>query len=144
MPLPQQKFREATFQILYSADFGLDSEGIVFFMMGELKTTRKEILKARGRVEEILEKLPEIDELITTASKEYSFERIARVEKTILRLGLYELLFDLSIPQKVAIAEAIRLCRKFGTPESSQFVNAILDGIYKKNATPVPEVPQLV
>lgn len=145
MPLPVQKFREAVFQILYSSDFGIESEeGMVSFMMGELKTTRKAMSEAKARVQAVLEKLPEIDPLITSASTEYSFERISRVEKTILRLGLFEILFDSLVPEKVAIAEAIRLARKFGTPESSQFVNAILDGIYKKDGSEAPKTAQLV
>lgn len=139
MALPPQKFREAVFQILYSQDFVLGSEEIIPMMMEELKTTRRTMIDAADKVAHILVKLPEIDEYITSASTEYSFERISRVEKTILRLGLYEIFFDESIPAKVAIAEAIRLCRKFGTPESSQFVNAILDGVYKKYAAQAPE-----
>lgn len=135
MPLPPQKFREAVIQILYSKDFTGDDEEMVPFMMQELKTTRKAMLEAQARVGEVLAKLPEIDAKIGAASTEYTFERISRVEKTILRLGLFELLFDPAIPPKVAIAEAIRLCRKFGTPESAQFVNAILDGVYKNGAS---------
>ncbi len=142
MALPQQKFREAVLQILYSSDFGLDSEEMVPFMMHELKTTRRAMLEAQGRVDLILSKLLEIDPMISSASTEYTFERISRVEKTILRLGLFELLFDPSIPPKVVIAEAIRLCRKFGTPESAQFVNAILDGVYKKHVPQTAEIPQ--
>ena len=103
-------------------------------MMQELQATRRAMSDAHTRAHQVLSKLSEIDPQITTASTEYSFERISRVEKTILRLGLFELFFDSAIPPKVAIAEAIRLCRKFGTPESSQFVNAILDGVYKKRA----------
>ena len=110
-------------------------------MMHELKTTRKAMADAQARVCEVVAKLPEIDVLIGAGSTEYAFERISRVERTILRLGLFEMLFDPSVPPKVAIAEAIRLCRKFGTPESSQFVNAILDGVYKKNAVPAEPVP---
>ena len=145
MPLPPQKFREAVFQILYSSDFNAgEGEEMVPFMMQELKTTRKAMMDARDRAELVGAKLPEIDARIGTASTEYSFERISRVEKTILRLGFFELLFDPSLPPKVVIAEAIRLCRKFGTPESAQFVNAILDGVYKKNGAPAPEIPQPV
>ena len=134
MPLPPQKFREAVFQILYSYDFDPGSEEIIPFMMQELQTTRRAMGEARSRVEQVVAKLSEIDPYIVSGSTEYSFERISRVEKTILRLGFFELFFDPAIPDKVAIAEAVRLCRKFGTPESSQFVNAILDGIYKKHA----------
>jgi N utilization substance protein B len=146
MALPPQKFREAVFQILYSADFDVAVEEIVPFMMHELKTTRRAMSDAQNRVNSILSKKEEIDALISTRSTEYSFERISRVEKTILRLGIYEILFDPSIPPLVAIAEAIRLCRKFATPESSQFVNAILDGVYKgkEHGVESAEEPQTV
>ncbi|HSX14156.1 MAG TPA: transcription antitermination factor NusB, partial [Chlamydiales bacterium] len=72
----------------------------------------------------IRERLSEIDEKISLYSTDYAFERISLVEKTILRLGIFELE---RLPPPIAIAEAIRLTRKFGTPESAQFVNAILD-----------------
>lgn len=131
MPLPVQKFREAVFQILYSHDFGGDSDEMVPLMMETLKTSRSEMGRAMDYVKQILEKLPEIDPRIASMSTEYSFERISRVEKTLLRLSVFEIFFNEEVPPKVAIAEAIRLCRKFATSESSQFVNAILDGVYK-------------
>jgi N utilization substance protein B len=81
-----------------------------------------------------------IDEKITSLSPDYSFARISRVEKTILRLGVYEILFDDLIPPLVAISEAIRLTRKFGTPESARFVNAILDRVYHA----IPAKPALI
>jgi len=134
--LPPQKFREIVFQILYSADFISGEEGeMIPFMMQELKVTKRSMVDAHDRMNQVLKKLDVIDAAITEASTEYSFERISRVEKTILRLGLFEILFDEKVPPKVGIAEAIRLCRKFGTPESADFVNALLDGIYKKNET---------
>ncbi len=136
MPLPPQKFREAVFQILFMSDFAPLEENVVHFMMAELKTTRKEMSDALKRVENILTKLEEIDEKISFHSTEYSLERISKVEKTILRLGLFELLFDPEIPPKVTIAEGIRLCRKFGTHESAQFINAILDGVYAASKEP--------
>ncbi len=141
MALPPQKFREAVLQILYSQDFGYASDEIVPFMMEELKTTRRNMLDAQGRAAQVVAHLEQIDGYITGASTEYTFDRISRVEKTILRLGFFEIFFDDTIPPKVAIAEAIRLCRKFGTPESSQFVNAILDGVYQKHAAPAAEEP---
>jgi N utilization substance protein B len=141
MALPPQKFREAVLQILFSQDFITASDEIVPLMMEELKTTRRAMLDAQARAYQVGSKLDEIDAHISSGSTEYTFERISRVEKTILRLAFFELFFDETIPPKVAIAEAVRLCRKFGTPESSQFVNAILDGVYKKNAAPAAEEP---
>lgn len=137
MSLPPQKFREAVLQMLYSLGFS-EPEEIVPFMMQELKTTEKAMGEALQRAEQILQKQSEIDPLIQNASTEYSFDRISRVEKTILRLALFELLFDASIPPKVAMAEAIRLCRKFGTRESAPFVNAILDKIYASSNPTLP------
>ncbi|MBU6384189.1 MAG: transcription antitermination factor NusB [Verrucomicrobia bacterium] len=127
MALPPQKVREAVFQILFMSDFAPIEEEMVAFMMAEMKTTRREIVGALARVKEILEHLPDIDAAISRAATDYAFDRISRVERTILRLGLFELLFDRSIPQAIAIAEGIRLARKFGTVESAQFINAILD-----------------
>jgi len=135
MVLPLQKYREIVFQILYSREFPVsDAEETALMLMGELKVTKRSVLEANQRVAHIFEKLPEIDAVIGAASKEYSFDRISRVEKTVLRLGVYELMHDPAIPPLVAIAEAIRLTRKFGTPESAQFVNALLDLVYKQYA----------
>lgn len=142
MALPPQKFREIVFQILYSRDFDPgDEEEMIPFMMQELKVTKRIMLDAHVRMNQVLAQQEGIDAQIRTASTEYSFDRISRVERTILRLGLFEIFFDSGVPPIVAIAEAIRLCRKFGTPESAHFVNAILDGIYKKNGTPAAEQP---
>ena len=142
MALPPQKFREIVFQLLYSSDFApLDPEHSIPFMMGELKVTRRSMVEAHARVCAIAEKLGEIDEKIAASSTSYSFDRISRVERTILRQGIFELLFDPDLPPRVAIAEAIRLCRKFGTPESAQFVNAILDDVLKQNASSNQPLP---
>ncbi len=134
MALPPQKFREIVIQLLYSQDFtAIDPVFTVPFMMNELKVTKRTMIEIHDRIDKVSEKLGEIDAKITEASTEYTFDRISKVERTIIRLGLYELFFDSTIPDKVVFAEAIRLCRKFGSPESANFVNAILDSIYKKD-----------
>lgn len=132
MPLSQQKFREIVFQILYSQDIGqADPELMLELMMNELAVTKRNVKAAQERVDNLLEKREEIDRLIGSVSSSYDFDRIQTVTKNILRLGVFELLFDDSIPPKVAIAESIRLARKFGAPESASFVNALLDHLYK-------------
>ena len=142
MPLPVQKFREIVFQILYSQGFSTsDAEETILMLMKELKVTRRSVSQAQEKAKQIQAKMEEIDPKIQGASKEYSFDRISRVEKTVLRLGLYEMLYDSLIPPKVAIAEAIRLTRKFGTPESAHFVNAILDKIYQHGLTETEKTP---
>lgn len=132
MALQPQKFREIVFQILFSKEFEPeDSLETALMLMDELKVTKRSVLEAHARADAIRQRLPELDEKIAQMSHEYQFERISTAEKCALRLGLFEILYDDSLPPKVSIAEAIRLTRKFGTPESANFVNAILDAVYK-------------
>lgn len=134
MSLPAQKFREIVFQMLYSYDMGrATDENMVDLLCSELAVTKKSVKEAQSRVHKILENLEEIDALITKTSHSYAFERIQSVERNILRMSVFELLFDASIPEKVAIVEAMRLARKFSTKESATFVNAILDMLYKSS-----------
>jgi N utilization substance protein B len=132
MALSPQKYREMVFQILFSEDTGRpDPDSMTELMMAELAISKKNVKTAQDKVKAILQKLPEIDPLIASVSTGYDFNRIQTVAKNILRLGVFELLFDDSIPPKVAIAEAMRLARKFGTKESASFVNALLDHLYR-------------
>jgi len=134
MALPQQKFREIVFLLLYSHDMGKASdEETLKLIMKELEVTKKSVTSAQERMFLILEKQDELDKMITSVSTSYEFERIQSVERNVLRLGVFELFFDTEVPPKVAIAEAMRLTRKFSTPESSNFVNALLDTLYKKS-----------
>ncbi|MBA3958387.1 MAG: transcription antitermination factor NusB [Parachlamydiaceae bacterium] len=135
MAIPQQKMRELVFQMLYSHDVGhVNETDMVAFLMAELSVTRQAVKQAQERVRQLLTHQTEIDALITQNTSSYEFDRIHSVERNVLRLGVFELLYDDAIPPKVAIAEALRLAKKFGSPESVSFVNAIIDGIYQKSA----------
>jgi N utilization substance protein B len=78
--------------------------------------------------------LSEIDEVIKTAAPSWPIEQIGIVERNILRLGLYELLFGdkKAVPPKVAINEAIELAKSFGGESSGKFVNGVLGAVYKE------------
>lgn len=132
MSLPAQKFREIVFQMLYSFDMGkAQDEPMAELLSNELAVAKSSVKAAQERVRDLLSRIDEIDALIAKTSHSYEFERIQSVERNILRIGVYEILHDPSIPPKVAIAEAMRLARKFSTKEAASFVNAILDCIYK-------------
>jgi len=73
-----------------------------------------------------------IDELITQYAEHWDLERMAVVDRNILRAGIFELLWTTDVPPKVAINEAIEVAKKFGTQESSRFINGILDRIHKE------------
>ena len=133
MGLPRKKFREVVFQMLYSHHFYLvDDVEFVPFMMKILKTTKKNVKEAYDRILLISKELSNIDEIIEKDAIDYKIERISKVELNVLRLGLFELLYDKEIPSKVAITESVRICRKFGSRDSAKFINAILDSEYKK------------
>jgi transcription antitermination protein NusB len=84
---------------------------------------------ARGLVAAAVERAKEIDDLITSSSKNWRIERMSRVDRNILRLGACELIAFRDVPVKVVINEAVELAKRFGTAESSAFVNGVLDRI---------------
>ncbi|MBI2555247.1 MAG: transcription antitermination factor NusB [Candidatus Rokubacteria bacterium] len=73
-----------------------------------------------------------IDELIAQYALHWDLERMAVADRNILRAGIFELLWTTDVPPKVAINEAIEVAKKFGTQESSRFINGILDRIHKE------------
>jgi len=144
MVVPQRKFREIVFQMVYSRDFNDEADAkVLSSMLDQFVVTRKVLHHAFAKVEKIFAILGEIDTLISKFSKDYDFKRISRVERNILRLGVYELRLEGEVPPKVAIAEAIRLSRKFGTPEGGAFVNAVLDAIFQSEEAPCLSKPVL-
>ncbi len=130
--LSREKFREIVFQLLFSCDFVLmEEQEICELMMNQLSITKKTVKEAIAFIKPILPLVQEIDEILRVFSQEYEPDRIAKVEKNILRLGVYELCFAKELPPKVIITESMRLTRKFATAESALFINAVLDAIFQ-------------
>ncbi len=77
----------------------------------------------------IMEHRAKIDTIIEQYSNNWKMSRMACVDRNVLRIAVYELLYCTDIPSKVSINEAIDIGKKFGTPESGAFINGILDGI---------------
>lgn len=78
--------------------------------------------------------LAELDALIAAHARNWSMERMAPIDRNVLRLGTYELLHEKDTPPKVAIDEAVRLAERYGASESGAFVNGVLDAIMKERA----------
>ena len=132
MTIPAPKFREIIFLLLYSSDLAdAEPSAVVDLLSKELKVAKSHIRNGYDRLSAVKSKQDEIDALISAETHSYDFKRIHTVERNILRLGVYEMLHDDSIPPKVAITEAMRLGKKFGTPASVAFINAIMDHLYK-------------
>ena len=139
MAVSPQKLREIVFLLLYSADFGGSTDAeMVPLLMKELAVSKKVMREAIETKDAVYAKREEIDPMIAQHSKSYDFERIPRIERNILRLGIFEILHAPNIPGKVAISEAMRLSRKFSTPESATFINAIMDAVFSSQIDLAP------
>lgn len=82
----------------------------------------------------VIENMAQIDEIISKAAPEWPLEKIAIVDRNVLRIGLYELLHadPNEVPPKVAINEAIEMAKNYGGPSSSKFVNGVLGTVYRE------------
>ncbi len=95
----------------------------------------------------VIEHLPAIDEILARAAPDWPIDKIAAVDRNILRIGLYELLFadHQEVPPRVAINEAVELAKNYGGPNTSRFVNGVLGTIYREMqadaAEKAPEAP---
>lgn len=132
MTLPNNKFREAVFQSLCCLASTSLYEDIVPLVMQQLQISKRNAKAALDKAIQIFEIHVDLDQKIKSASITYAFERIRLIELNVLRLGLFEIFYDESIPDKVAITEAMRICKKFSTVEAATFVNALLDRLYKE------------
>lgn len=87
----------------------------------------------KNTISGVLENLNEIDQKISHAAPEWPIDQIAPIDKTVLRLSVYELLYTKEIPPKVAINEAVELGKTFGGENSSKFINGVLGTLYRQS-----------
>ncbi len=127
--------REFALQVLYQIDMTRSSAAEVLQDLNktvELDQSDAEVKKyAETLVHGTLEKLDVIDKMIERFAENWDIKRMAYVDRNILRLAAYEMLYLEEIPVKVAINEAVELAKRFGEADSSKFVNGILDRIAK-------------
>ena len=88
---------------------------------------------ARELVQGTLDNLDEVNRLIREQADNWRLERMPAVDRNILRLAVYELLYEADIPNLVVVDEAIELAKKFSTDQSGRFVNGLLDGLLKRD-----------
>ncbi|WP_029320701.1 transcription antitermination factor NusB [Butyrivibrio sp. AE3004] len=128
--MKRSELREQVFQLLFRVEFNTPEEmreqEDLFIETNDLNMSEKDVSYVKERYESIAEKLPEIDKLINEVTTGWDTGRIGKVELAILRLAVYEIKFDDSIPTGVAINEAVELSKKFGQDGASSFVNGVL------------------
>ena len=129
--------REAALKILYQLDITKDEAEAalkIFFNANRLPETAQEF--ATRLVQGTSEQIKAIDKCLTKHASNWTLERMAVVDRNILRLSVYELLYSQETPPKVVINEAVELAKRFGTTDSGKFVNGVLDSIHKTEREP--------
>lgn len=134
--------RSIVLQTLFEWDFNSRNreEAIEIFKrdVGEFGAGLSDMAFMEGLLKGIIEKQKDIDLIIEKAAPDWPIDKISVMDRNILRLGLYELLFGdrNEVPPKVAINEAIELSKAFGGETSSKFVNGVLGAVYKELGEP--------
>lgn len=123
--------REVALQVLYQVEqnAGMPAREIKRFINRRLLGEAKLVEFTEGLVAGVREHQPKIDELIQGVAENWRLDRMAAIDRNILRLGAYEVLYRDEVPPKVAINEALELAKRYSTGQSSRFVNGILDRV---------------
>ena len=134
--MTRRALREHLVRLLYMREFHeaheLEEQNQLYFdvILPNEDAECEERDEVLTRLAAIVEKLPEIDALLTAKLQNWNFRRIGLTEKTVLRISAFEILYD-DVPAKVAINEAVELAKLYGGEQSSGFVNGVLAKIVK-------------
>ena len=125
--------RELALKFLYQSEFNPDELETQLAQFSERSGTQAEILEFMTvLVEKVFAHAEEVDILLKKFSDHWALDRMSMVDRNILRLGICELVFTTATPPKVAINEAVEIAKKFGTEDSPDFINGILDKVFKE------------
>ncbi|MBI5740929.1 MAG: transcription antitermination factor NusB [Nitrospirae bacterium] len=130
--MKRRRAREYALQILFQLDMtGSDFSEAVWTEFWEGNEAEERDVKefALEIIKGTRQHLEEIDQVIKKAAANWSLERMAVIDRNILRAALYELLFRTDIPPSVIMNEALEIAKKFSTEESAPFINGILDKV---------------
>ena len=128
--MSRREAREKAMQVIFQVDVGrADPEEALRRTLGEGALDEASAAFARELVRGTVAYLKEIDGWIKRFTVDWDLERLAGVDRSILRLAIYELLYGEDTPSSVAINEAIELAKTFNSEESGRFVNGLLDSV---------------
>ncbi len=132
--------REIALQVLYILEQNPEAEPAEIHRFIERRLREPKLVAfAQALVDGVRSNQPQIDELISGVAENWRLDRMAAIDRNILRLGAFEMLYCPDVPTKVAINEALELAKRYSTAQSSRFVNGILDRL--QNARPVSDAP---
>jgi N utilization substance protein B len=126
----RRKARAIALQALYEVDsVGHDIESVLAHVLAERKLSEENVAFARQLVNGVIQNKEKIDQHIKNFAPAWPVEQIPIVDRNILRLAIFEILLDNSVPIKVAINEAVELAKMFGSDNSPKFVNGVLGSV---------------
>lgn len=125
--------REIILKVLFQMDVGrLDIQSALKSAFDGISEDKCDGDFVKRIVNGVNENLEHIDSIIKERLKNWKMERLCRVDKNILRMAIYEMLFCTDVPQTVSINEAIEIAKIYGTEDSGKFVNGILGGLVRE------------
>lgn len=134
-PGTRREAREATIQFLFSHDLNDETLPDQCTDFWELRTARPKVRDfAKELIAGIFTHRDKIDQCIDAASENYSLAQLTAVDRCLLRLATYEILYRDDIPSAVTINEAVEIAKRFGATESAGFVNGVIDRIQKEHS----------
>ena len=137
--MKRRELREHTFKMVFMKEFYegemLEKQTEMYLQAEELeKYSDKEKEELLARAQAVLENTEEADALINKYAKGWQTRRMAKVDLSLIRLAIYEIRHDETVPDKVAINEAIELAKIYGGSDSASFINGILGKIVREEA----------
>lgn len=135
--MTRREMREHTFRLLFLKEFYNDEDlkdqvGLYLEEFEDMPEEAKEELRTRAG--QIYVRVEELDDRINDVAEGWKTRRMGKVDLTLIRLALYEILHDDDVPEKVAINEAVELAKKFGGDDSPSFINGVLGKLVRKRA----------
>lgn len=122
--------REKVLQALYAYELSKEPiADVISNILGELRSSRDDFEFAKKLVTEVIHHEAEVEAYIREKVAHWEFERIALIDKLLLRMGICEMLYFPDIPPKVTINESIEVAKLFSTENSGKFINGVLDAI---------------
>lgn len=130
---PRRVARESVLQALYAQQFSEDEPAIVLNRIMTLYPEKKKNFKfILSLFQCVLDHVDWANDMIKSHLQNWEFDRVAQIDRVLLRMGICEIFYMDDIPPKVSISEMVEIAKVYSTEESSGFINGILDVVYKE------------
>lgn len=131
--------RELALKILFQVEVGkFTADEALETSFEQVKPAAEDRSYADELVRGVVRHAAELDQVISELARGWSLERLAKVDKNVLRLGLYELAHHRDLPASVVMNDAVEIAKKYSTDESGKFVNGILGSFLRRRDQPAP------